>query len=151
MNNNLESFLQKIQGTWILQKTTHYIHNYNLDIYISENKISIQKKLNNNNQISQLYHLKNIDLKTNRETFHMFTVNHKNISLKTINDNIAHDVQICLYSDKHINRVFIYKNICYDEQNYIITPNFLLSIGIIKRNNCYIAVTFTSYIKKIID
>lgn len=153
MNKNLESFLQTIQGTWILQKTTYYIHNQSLEIYTSENTISIQKKLDNicEEQISQYYYVKNTDINKNEERSQILIVNQQDIRLKIINDKINYNGTLNLYSDKYINKIFIYKNICYSEFNYPITPKFLLSIGVIKKNNRYIAVTFASYIKKIID
>lgn len=153
--HNIKTLLEKIQGKWISQKTIYYINNQNSHLHTSDNEIFLEKNVNNlytsNNALNKLYCLTSVDLNTQEQTSHLFIHNKNKITLKIKNNRSSYNGYVCIYSDIFFKKVFIYNNIKYSEYNYIITQNFQLSIGIIKLKNKYIAVTFTSYIKKIID
>lgn len=153
--NNIITLLEQIQGKWISQKTTYYIKNQKSSLHISDNEIFITEKVLNlyasDNDLHKSYYLNSINLNTDERTSRLFIQNKNNINLQIINNIISYNGNLYFYSDNFFKTVFIHENIKYIEYTYIITKNFILSIGIIKLKHKYIAVTFTSYIKKIID
>lgn len=154
MTNTTQIFLKKIQGQWILQKTIYYINKKKLSVNKTENKIQAIKNTNKINPLSgyidKIYTLQNINLKTNEIKYNLFTIKNNEGSIqKTINESTYHG-QFELKSNKCLKTIFKRDGLLYIEYLYVITQNFKISISMIKTKNKYIAVTFTSCIKKII-
>lgn len=134
----LEAFFKAMEGNWTT-KTTIYtprdkkIFNYQENIAYRNNTIH-----DLNNQINSSIITSNKDIELNIWCINKWiNKDYQNYYEGTIINNTLIKIQIFKY------------NMYYVENIYDISTNFKISIAILKYSTNYIAIIFTSYIKKI--
>ena len=131
------NLMNDLTGHWKYQKTIYdlskkNISNYKQCIDISSNDIN---------------HTFVIDQKvlSNDQTYSTITLDIDNLNKIYSYNTIAYKIK--LKSNTQFNIIYKKKQISFQEKIYIINSNFFLIIGIMKRYNKYLSISFTSFIK----
>nr|YP_009296206.1 hypothetical protein Sebd_054 [Sebdenia flabellata]AOM65141.1 hypothetical protein Sebd_054 [Sebdenia flabellata] len=157
MVHKIYDFLTNLEGEWISQQTVYYINTKKVNVHKIKNKI-MRMKTNNINIIDTLssstnniYTLKYVDLNTDNISSNIFIVrDQSNLGhLQKIYSESKQNYIYKLCSDSSLQIQYIDKVNCYSEYIYVLNKNFRISIGIMKKLEKYIAVSFTSHIKTI--
>jgi len=140
-----EKILNYLHGHWKYQQTVYNINNQNINCNINHFFLKTQYIKQNNNHISN--NIKNIiQYYNNKSSLFISTQNTLNNIYKNYdNKKFKYDFK----NNKNSNLSIKYKknNISFYENLHLINSNFFISQILVKKNDKYIAVIFTSYIK----
>lgn len=145
---NLNCYFDNFCGNWITKKSLYLLKNkvekkyeeiLNITNNNNQNVYLIDSKMNNNN---------NIDLNSYILNFNYKTIT-KITKTKIFYTNYV--VQIISNNLFRIQHQIKKNQLIYTEYIYFVNQNLKTSFGFVKKNNKYILIIFTSYIKKIED
>nr|QCI08565.1 hypothetical protein [Spermothamnion repens] len=136
------------KNQWIATKSIYLISTHKTYIYKERIKIEIiQAKEYQNNYTA--YKLLHSDIHNSIYKFHNF----QEIKLDTISkhDDLSHNLYT-IYSTKNKNmKIGLEKNdkiIKYNEKIYQLNDNFIVTFSTLIKNNKYMGIMFTSYIRQ---
>lgn len=152
MKQKSKIFLEKIEGTWLSQRTIYCLKTKNF--YNNHSKIKISRKNNSqksNSEINEMYHYKDLNTSRNNSTYNFssqtFPFNEGLIKKNT--NNYTENYKYKIYSINCLQIESIKKHIEYIEYIYFINKNFRISIITIKKLKKYLSISFSSEIKVI--
>ena len=146
MSLKLKNLLINTEGSWISQRTIYYLKskklkNFNIKHYFSTQnstgKISKQNLFN-----KDVYMLEWCNINTPKQNLYLFEKN-----IKKIYQNIIKEYSCTQYKNNYLEIKYRKKNIECLEYFYQISQTFRISIGLIKKEDKYVAISFTSEIQ----
>lgn len=150
MQSNLHCFFENLEGNWIAQKNIYFLHNKRQ--YQYKEFINIINNTQNINIIKNLLYQYSIFIlnKENKNNilYNNLSIYNKNI-IKNLNKLIKnYDIDLLTNKLLKVKLKLDQNNLIYYEYIYTINNNLKISIGLLKKQNKYIATILTSYIKK---
>lgn len=153
MASNSNDLLIHIQGNWISQRTIYYLKTKKIKTFNIKNNVnSINKShiifnknfINYDDNIFEWYINNKLSI-----NLYLFSKSLNNIS--KIERNIHKEYKCIKENNNYLKIKCVNKDIECLEYIYYISKTFRISIGLIKKLNKYIAISFTSDIKIIKD
>nr|YP_010198972.1 hypothetical protein LK147_pgp119 [Hydropuntia urvillei]UAD88421.1 hypothetical protein [Hydropuntia urvillei] len=141
-----KNILNKLEGTWICQRTNYYIDNNKINDYQKE--IQIKKIHTINNLKAKDYFFDKYQIFNKNIQYLFFQPNKSELGKvqQIINNQIKYyKFKIC--TSNYIKIEFIKTNVIYYEYIYFINSRFRITICILKKNYKYLAISFISEIK----
>ena len=144
MNNNY--YFKNFRGDWITQKS----------LYLRRNKIEkrYEELFNITHYLNNVYHESDIvqyKMTAYSPKIKSYIINfHKQKIIKIVQEfKQIYNINIINKNLLQFQRKIATKKIIYNEYIYEINDNLKISIGFLKKNNKYLLIIFTSYIKKL--
>lgn len=131
------NLLDNIKGGWKYQKTIYDLNKKTINNY----KQCIDISMIDTNPILTL----NQKILVNHEVYSTMKLNNNILNKDYSFHNILYNINS--KSINQLNVTYKIKNIKFQEKIYTINSNFFIVIGIIKKCNKYLGISFTSFIK----
>nr|YP_009297951.1 hypothetical protein Plocam_053 [Plocamium cartilagineum]AOM67889.1 hypothetical protein Plocam_053 [Plocamium cartilagineum] len=152
MKQKLQSFLEKIEGIWLSQRTIYCLKTKNF--YNNYSKVNISKQNNlrkSNLERNEIYYYKDLNTSGNNYIYNFISKSfpfNEGLIRKNTNKYIE-NYKYKIYSINCLQIESIKKHIEYIEYIYFINKNFRISITTIKKLKKYLYISFSSEIKVI--
>nr|YP_009237742.1 hypothetical protein [Gracilariopsis lemaneiformis]YP_009294652.1 hypothetical protein Gch_053 [Gracilariopsis chorda]AJO68546.1 hypothetical protein [Gracilariopsis lemaneiformis]AML79963.1 hypothetical protein [Gracilariopsis lemaneiformis]AOM66912.1 hypothetical protein Gch_053 [Gracilariopsis chorda]UAD88827.1 hypothetical protein [Gracilariopsis chorda] len=146
-----QSFLSKLEGNWISQKTDYFTNTKKIEYsqsYIQLKKVkNILKITEKNKNILCNYVFYNKNNQT--QGYYIFFKDSKSYygNIKKITNNQINHYIFKIYTNNCIKIEYVKNNIIYREYIYFINDRFKITISLLKDYNKYLAISFISEIK----
>jgi len=153
MSLNLQKLLTHMQGSWVSQRTIYYLKTKKIKNFNRSHNFKLGK--------SNYWTLNNDLLKNNMQVIEWCNTNQINKNLyvffdklnyiKKLNQDIVKEYECLHQKNQYIEIKYQQKDLQCFEYFYYISKTFRISIGLIKKTNKYIAISFTSEIQIVQD